>query len=239
MFRRSLVAAVVVLALVSSATASLAGGGQDEQGGCHLQADRGSQEEPCPGGREEACGFGSNQTGRRRSCRSRGHAEQALYGSPRQWRPLPCRGRIDSSCKGSCDASYRISGSANHKLKVVPSCQPNGSGFVCSKVKIVKVYDDRRPVIHTQGQTPRTASRSGRRSARSGDIPEHWRSPRRWRLYVWIAAVVISLTPVGIHQLVDRRRVGWQQRVAQQQLGVGLHGKTGNLVPEPGGCHSG
>lgn len=47
---------------------------------------------------------------------------------------------IDSSCKGSCGASYRISGSANHKLKVVPSCRPNGSGFVCSKVKIVKVY---------------------------------------------------------------------------------------------------
>jgi hypothetical protein len=47
---------------------------------------------------------------------------------------------IDSSCKGSCQASYRISGSANHKLEVVPSCRPKGSGFVCSKVKIVKVY---------------------------------------------------------------------------------------------------
>ena len=47
---------------------------------------------------------------------------------------------IDSSCKGSCAASYRISGSANHKLMVVPSCQPNGAGVVCSKVKIVKVY---------------------------------------------------------------------------------------------------
>ena len=50
------------------------------------------------------------------------------------------RAEIDSSCKGSCDASYRISGSANHKLEMVPSCQPKGSGFVCSKVKIVKVY---------------------------------------------------------------------------------------------------
>ena len=47
---------------------------------------------------------------------------------------------IDSSCKGSCDASYRISGSANHKLEVIPSCQLKGSGFVCSKMKIVKVY---------------------------------------------------------------------------------------------------
>ena len=50
------------------------------------------------------------------------------------------KAEIDSSCKGSCDASYRISGAANHKLQVVPSCQPKGSGFVCSKVKIVKVY---------------------------------------------------------------------------------------------------
>ena len=50
------------------------------------------------------------------------------------------RAEIDSSCKGSCDASYRISGSANHKLEMVPSCQPKGSGFVCSRVKIVKVY---------------------------------------------------------------------------------------------------
>jgi hypothetical protein len=47
---------------------------------------------------------------------------------------------IEFPCKGSCHASYRISGSANHKLRVVPSCQPKGSGFVCSKVKIVKVY---------------------------------------------------------------------------------------------------
>src|SRR6478672_440095 len=49
------------------------------------------------------------------------------------------KAEIDS-CKGSCAASYRISGSANHKLQVVPDCQPKGSGFVCSKVKIVKVY---------------------------------------------------------------------------------------------------
>lgn len=47
---------------------------------------------------------------------------------------------IDSSCKGSCAApSYRISGSANHTLEVVPTCRPAGSGFVCSKVRIVKV----------------------------------------------------------------------------------------------------
>lgn len=51
------------------------------------------------------------------------------------------KAEIDSTCKGSCAApSYRISGSANHKLEVVPSCRLEGSGFVCSKVKVVKVY---------------------------------------------------------------------------------------------------
>ena len=47
---------------------------------------------------------------------------------------------IDSACKGSCQASYRLSGTASHKLVVVPSCRPRGSGFVCSRVKIVKIY---------------------------------------------------------------------------------------------------
>jgi hypothetical protein len=55
-------------------------------------------------------------------------------------RPNRVKAEIDSSCKGHCDASLRISGSANHKLEIVPSCRPKGSGFVCSKVKIVKVY---------------------------------------------------------------------------------------------------
>ena len=50
------------------------------------------------------------------------------------------KAEIDFSCKGACDTSYRISGSANHKLEVIPSCQLKGSGFVCSKLKIVKVY---------------------------------------------------------------------------------------------------
>ena len=33
---------------------------------------------------------------------------------------------IDASCKGSCAASYRISGAANHKLEVVPSVSAQG-----------------------------------------------------------------------------------------------------------------
>jgi len=50
------------------------------------------------------------------------------------------KAEIDASCKGSCSASYRLSGSVNHKLKVVPSCRPNRPGVVCSRVTIVKVY---------------------------------------------------------------------------------------------------
>src|SRR5690242_3255349 len=50
------------------------------------------------------------------------------------------KAEIDSACKGSCDASDRISGSANHKLELVPRCRPRGSGFVCTKVEIVRVY---------------------------------------------------------------------------------------------------
>ena len=50
------------------------------------------------------------------------------------------KAEMDSSCKSRCDASYRISGSANHKLEIDRSCRPKGSGFVCSKVKFVKVY---------------------------------------------------------------------------------------------------
>jgi hypothetical protein len=50
------------------------------------------------------------------------------------------KAEIDSSCKGGCDASYRISGSVNHKLEVIPSCQLKASDFVCSRVKIVKLY---------------------------------------------------------------------------------------------------
>lgn len=50
------------------------------------------------------------------------------------------KAEINSSCKGNCSASYRISGSADHKLEVVPGCRLKGAGFVCSKVRIVKIY---------------------------------------------------------------------------------------------------
>ena len=141
MFQRFLVVAIVVSRTRLERDCSLAGGGQDEQGGCHAQADRGRQEKPAPGGREEACGVGSHQP-------SNGSAPGGAVATPSKpltvhldnGRLYRVKAEIDSACKGSCAASYRISGSANHKLMVIPSCQPNGSGFVCSKVKIVKVY---------------------------------------------------------------------------------------------------
>lgn len=54
--------------------------------------------------------------------------------------PFRVRAEINSTCKGICSASYRISGSLSHKLEVVPTCRPKGSGFACSKIRIVKVY---------------------------------------------------------------------------------------------------
>lgn len=47
---------------------------------------------------------------------------------------------IDAACTGACAASYRISGSADHELVVVPSCRLTDSGFVCTRLRIVKVY---------------------------------------------------------------------------------------------------
>jgi hypothetical protein len=54
--------------------------------------------------------------------------------------PYLVRVEIDAACKGRCEARYRISGSADHRLEVVPSCRTRGSGFVCSRVQIVRVY---------------------------------------------------------------------------------------------------
>lgn len=50
------------------------------------------------------------------------------------------KAEIDTSCTGTCAGSYRVSGSANHKLEIVPTCRPRGAGFVCNKVTLVKIY---------------------------------------------------------------------------------------------------
>lgn len=54
--------------------------------------------------------------------------------------PYRVKAEIDSSCEGRCAASYRVSGSADHELELVSSCQPKGSGFVCRKLELVEVY---------------------------------------------------------------------------------------------------
>jgi hypothetical protein len=140
MFRRFLVAAVVVLALVSSATAvfpaaantnkaivthklivavkkNLAPAAQKKLAVLVLISQKGS----APGGLVATAS----------------KPRTVFLANSRLYR---VKAEIDSSCKGNCAASYRISGSANHKLQIVPSCRPKGSGFVCSKLRIVKVY---------------------------------------------------------------------------------------------------
>lgn len=52
--------------------------------------------------------------------------------------PYVVRAEIDSSCKGSCAASVRISGAENHKLEIVARCRRKGSTLVCTTMKIVK-----------------------------------------------------------------------------------------------------
>lgn len=50
------------------------------------------------------------------------------------------RAEIGSSCRGSCAATYRISGAADHRLEVIPTCRLVSSGFLCTRVRIVRVY---------------------------------------------------------------------------------------------------
>ena len=134
MFRRSLVAAVVVLALVSSATAASPAAAKTHRLIVAVKKNLAPAAETklavlvlinrnggAPGG----------------AVATPSKSLTVLLDDGGVYR---VKAEIDSSCKGSCDASYRISGSANHKLEIVPSCQPKASGFVCSKVKIVKVY---------------------------------------------------------------------------------------------------
>ena len=139
MFRRFLVAAVVVLALASSATAVPAVANTNKAVLTHKLIVAVKKNVALAAEKKLAILVLISQNG---------GAPAGAVATPSK--PLTVlldnsglyrvRAEIDSSCKGSCDASYRISGSANHKLEMVPSCQPKGSGFVCSKVKIVKVY---------------------------------------------------------------------------------------------------
>ena len=141
MFRRFLIPAVVFLALVLSATAVLPAAAETHKGvGTHKLIVAVKKTRAPAAEKNLAVLVLMNQNG--------GPYAGALA---RPSKPLTVlqqnsglyrvKAEIDSSCKGSCDARpYRISGAANHKLEVIPSCRPKGSGFVCSKVRVVKIY---------------------------------------------------------------------------------------------------
>jgi hypothetical protein len=140
MFRRFLVAAVVVLALVSSATADPAVVKTNKAVRTHKLIVAVKKNMAPAAEKKLAILVLISQNGGAPA------GAVATPSKPLTILLLDNRGlyrvkaEIDSACKGSCDASYRISGSANHKLEMAPSCQPTGSGFVCSGVRIVKVY---------------------------------------------------------------------------------------------------
>lgn len=140
MFRRLLAAAVVVIALVLSATAALPGAAEASHAVVTHKLIVAVRKNLAPAAEKKlAVLVLIDQNG--------GAPSAALATAAKPLTVLldnrglyRVKAEIDSSCKGSCAASYRISGSANRKLEIVPSCQPKGSGFVCSNVKIVKVY---------------------------------------------------------------------------------------------------
>ena len=141
MFRRCLIPGVVLLALVSSATAVLPAAAETHTGVRTHTLIVAVKKTMAPAGEKNlAVLVLINQNG--------GPYAGALVtpSKPRAFLQANSglyrvKAVINSSCKGSCAARpYRISGAADHKLRVIPSCQPKGSGFVCSKVRVVKVY---------------------------------------------------------------------------------------------------
>jgi hypothetical protein len=140
MFRRFLVVAVVILALVSSATGVLPAAAKTNKAVVTRKLIVAVKKNLAPAAEKKLAVLVIIS--------QNGGAPAGALAKPSK--PLTVllsksglyrvKAEIDSPCRGSCDASYRISGSANRKLEIVPSCQPKGSGFVCSKVKIVKVY---------------------------------------------------------------------------------------------------
>ena len=140
MFRRFRVAAVVVLALVSSATAVLSAAAKSNKAVVTHKLIVAVKKNLAPAAQKKLAVlvlFSQNGGAPAGAVVTSSKPRTVLVNNSRLYR---VKAEIDSSCKGNCDASYRISGSANHRLEIVPSCQRKSSGFVCSKVKIVKVY---------------------------------------------------------------------------------------------------
>jgi hypothetical protein len=139
MFRRFLVAAVVVLALASSATAAPAVAKANKAVLTHKLIVAVKKNVALAAEKKLAILVLISQNGGAPAgaVATPGKPLNVLLDNGGLYR---VEAEIDSACKGRCDASYRVSGSANHRLEIVPSCQPKGSGFVCSRVEIVKVY---------------------------------------------------------------------------------------------------
>jgi len=139
MFRRSFLAAVVVFAVASVSTAAQTGATTDRAVSAHklivaVEKTLGPKAE-----KKLAVLVLVNQNG--------GAPAAAVVTASKPLTVLQSNSglyrvkvELDVSCRGACEASYRISGSANHKLQVIPSCRLESAGFVCSRVKIVKVY---------------------------------------------------------------------------------------------------
>jgi hypothetical protein len=140
MFRRSVVAAVVVSALVSIATAIVPAAARTNKAVVTHKLIAAVKKTMAPTAETKLAVLvliSQNGGAPAAAVVTSSKPRTVLLDNRRIYRVTA---EIDSSCRGSCDAGYRISGSANHKLEIVPSCQPKGSGFVCRKLEIVKVY---------------------------------------------------------------------------------------------------
>ena|SRR5690349_1953766 len=140
MFRRLLIPAVVFLALVLSATAVLSAAAETHQGvRSHKLIVTVKKTMASAGEKKFAVLVLINQNGGPYA------AGSAWPGKPltvfQENSGLFSVKAVINDCKGICAARpYRISGAADHKLEVIPSCRPKGSSFVCSKIRVVKIY---------------------------------------------------------------------------------------------------
>lgn len=140
MSRRFLAAAVIVLALVSSATAVLpAAANTNKAVVTHTLIVAVKNDLPPAAEKKLAVLVLISQNGGAPAgaVATPGRPLTVRLGNGRLYR---VKAEIDSACKGTCAGSYRISGSANHRLEIVPGCRLSGPGVVCSKIEIVKVY---------------------------------------------------------------------------------------------------
>jgi hypothetical protein len=140
LFGRFLIGAIAVLTLVWTATGVLAAAGRTDEAVATHKLIVAVEKNLAPAGEKKLAVLvliGRNGGALAGALGRPGKPLTVLQESSGLYR---VRAEIDSSCKGGCSASYRISGSTDHKLEVIPNCRLEGSGFVCSRVRIVRVY---------------------------------------------------------------------------------------------------